>query len=583
MTLPRRIPRAASFLPFFRPTTSSTAAVVTRFSRRTTVFALIAASGVLAAAATTSASSVSSIASAVPVPLSGAYLGILSELPGMTHAGSVALREDQVGRRFDIDSHYYDWTDTFPTQQESGDAAAGRIPMVTWWGTNYSSINNGSQDGLIRARAAAVKAFGRPLFLRWAAEMNGYWFAWGGAQNGNDPAGYVQAWRRIHDIFAAAGVTNVSWVWCPNADSNPAVAWNSWNAYYPGDGYVDWVGIDGYNFGTLLGSGDQWQSLGQIMGPVYAEYAPRKPIMIAETAATESGGSKTQWIQDASSWVKAHPAVRALLWFDRTVEKPAGAWDWQIDTSPSAASAFAQVARDPYFAPTLPSDPPAPPPGTTTSDTSTAPNSATPSAPSATTPAQPAFTTTSDTSTAPNSATPSAPSATTPAQPAFTTTSDTSTAPNSATPSAPSVAAPAQPAFTTTSDTSTAPNSATPSAPSATTPASIKAAPQSHAGVPSAAARPSARHKAKSAQTKVVRSKVAKRLTAAERRARIRQLKLRKHQATAKKAKARGARSSKHGSMSTHAAQPRVRPAPRQSTRRRSSATKAPSAHLPRR
>lgn len=303
----------------------------------------------------------SDVQTSVPVPSHGAYLGILSDLPGKTHAESVATREAQFGRTFDIDSHYYDWVDPFPTEQESDDVAAGRIPMVTWWGTQYAQINDGSQDALIRARAEDVKAFGHPIFIRWAAEMNGYWFAWGGAQNGDDPSGFVAAWRRIHDIFAAEGVTNVSWVWAPNSESNPAgtgaTSWNDWRNYYPGDAYVDWVGIDGYNWGDYFHGIDEWQSLGSIMSPIYDAYAAEKPIMIAETSSVESGGSKSQWIGDAATWIEAHPAVKAVVFFDHSYPDK----DWAIDSSQASADAFSDLARNPYFNPSHGSAPPSPP------------------------------------------------------------------------------------------------------------------------------------------------------------------------------------------------------------------------------
>ena len=146
---------------------------------------------------------------------------MLSELPGRTALDSVRYREKQLGRKLAIDSHYYDWADLFPGTREADDAANGRIPMITWWGVSNAKVINGSQDALIRSRAAAVKSFGRPVFLRWGAEMNGNWYPWSGVASGNDPSKYVAAYRRIHDVFAAAGVTNARWVWAPNADSHP--------------------------------------------------------------------------------------------------------------------------------------------------------------------------------------------------------------------------------------------------------------------------------------------------------------------------------------------------------------------------
>lgn len=287
----------------------------------------------------------------VPVPSTGAYIGMLTSMPGLSNSESMARRESQFSRTFAIDSRYFDWGDGFPASSQTWDAAGGRIPMITWWWPqHYSDITDGSQDSYIRARAQAVKAFGSPVFLRPAAEMNGDWFDWGGAENGEDTAGFIRAWRRIHDIFASEGADNVSWVWSPNSESSPggwaSSSWNNWRNYYPGDAYVDWVGIDGYNWGSLPG-GDGWLPVGGIMTPVFDDYASRKPIMIAETGSTESGGDKAQWIGGLGTWVKAHPAVKAVVWFDRTYTSTGH--DWAIDTSSASTAAFGRLAADPYF------------------------------------------------------------------------------------------------------------------------------------------------------------------------------------------------------------------------------------------
>ena len=257
-------------------------------------------------------------------PTSGAYLGVYSDLPGLTAGQSVSSREKQLGRKFAIDSHYYNWTDNFPGAAEKADATTGRTPMITWWGTTLSDITDGSSDALIRARASSIKSFGKPVFLRWGAEMNGNWFAWSGPSNGNNPAAYVAAWKHIHDIFASAGVTNVSWVWAPNANSKPGgtdvTSWNNWRNYYPGDAYVDWVGADGYNWGSF--ALNRWRSMASFMGAIYRDYAGHKPFMILETATNAFGGDKGAWLDQTRAWIEAHTAFRTRA----MAPKVRGAW-----------------------------------------------------------------------------------------------------------------------------------------------------------------------------------------------------------------------------------------------------------------
>ena len=81
----------------------------------------------------------------------------------------------------------------------------------------------GSSIAYIRSWARALAAFDGPVRLRFAQEMNGDWYPWGAGTNGNTPAEFVSAWRHVHDIFAAAGATNVQWVWSPVSGAPSAV------------------------------------------------------------------------------------------------------------------------------------------------------------------------------------------------------------------------------------------------------------------------------------------------------------------------------------------------------------------------
>ncbi|MFN8109859.1 MAG: glycosyl hydrolase [Thermoleophilia bacterium] len=273
----------------------------------------------------------------------GAYVSI----SGLTSKQAVARREQQLGRTRAIDQHFYGWTESFPTGLEVSDLADGRTPMVAWLGTSLDAILSGSEDGLIRSRAADVRDLQAKIFIRWAPEMNGDWYSWSGPQNQDSPAKYVAAWRHIHDIFDAAGANNAIWVWAPANQSHPGLldltSWNNWRNYYPGNGYVDWVGIDGYNWGPIWG----WSEFGEIFSPIYSDYAATKPIMIAETSSVEDGGSKAAWIGHATTWIKAHPAIRAVVWFD--VDQSAEGVNWSIDSSAASLAAFKRLAQDPYF------------------------------------------------------------------------------------------------------------------------------------------------------------------------------------------------------------------------------------------
>jgi endoglucanase len=322
-----------------------------RLARRFRIASLVT---VVAALGATGAPSAGAGARDNLVPASGVLFGAWVNLDdrwtnNRDAEAEVRTFEDQIGRKLAIDHHYYAWTDRFPSGLEQWDLANGRIPLISWKATTLREINHGRFDGMIRARADAVRQLGQPVFLRFAWEMNGRWEAWSGARNGGPrgPDRYVSAWRRVHSIFDAAGATNVVWVWSPGHQDAPAAAWNHWTNYYPGDAWVDWVGVDGFNWGESTRWGHR-ASFGSLVHPVYRDYASRKPIMVAETGSAEQGGNKPQWYVSARDYIeRVLPDVKAVVYFH--AHDHAYVTDWRITTSPVAGSAFRTWAHDPYF------------------------------------------------------------------------------------------------------------------------------------------------------------------------------------------------------------------------------------------
>lgn len=286
------------------------------------------------------------------VPRSGALFGAYVDPDNRWAGNSAAMAEvttfeRQLGRALQINQHYYAFGMRFPSGLEEWDLANGRIPLISWEGTRLSDITSGKHDALIRARADGVKALGKRVFIRWAWEMNGNWYAWSGARNGANTtaaARYRAAWRRVVSIFRARGATNAVWVWSPNHANIPARSWNRWQNYYPGHSWVDWVGIDGYNWGRSR-SWSRWQDFRAIFGPVYASYRSAKPIMIAETASTDVGGDKARWIRIASFQIKRYyPSIAAVVWFHVNKEE-----DWRATSSSTVLRSFRAMSRETYF------------------------------------------------------------------------------------------------------------------------------------------------------------------------------------------------------------------------------------------
>ena len=274
----------------------------------------------------------------VLVPAQGVLLG---EFYG---DGTIAATEQRIGRKPAIHLTYYGWDEDWTTDSvPKADFAAGRIPLVNLEPDNidFNDIVSGSLDSTINARATGSKNLAHPFLLDFAAEMNGD-EAW----SGNDPTLYVAAYRHIHDLFVAAGATNVIWAWCPNVtDTNGGNATTM--AYYPGDTYVDWTGVDGYNWGTSQ-PGFGWQTFQDVFKDIYPLLAAKgKPILIGEMASDEVGGSKAQWIADMIPTLRNDfPLIKGFVWFDIKKER-----DWEIDSSAASLAAYATMAKDPFMNP----------------------------------------------------------------------------------------------------------------------------------------------------------------------------------------------------------------------------------------
>jgi hypothetical protein len=239
----------------------------------------------------------------------------------------------------------------FPTEPVESIRAHGSIPVLSWSSQAIPSslsepdfqlgdVIEGRYDDFIREFAEDARDWGHPFFLRFDWEMNGFWFPWNEGVNGNTAGQYVAAWRHVHDIFTAVGATNATWVWCPNVDLYDSLT--PLGKLYPGDSYVDWTGLDGFNWGRRRGS-PGWQTFDQVFEHTYkrivTRVAPAKPMMLAELASNKNGGDKPAWIEDMLATVRHdYRRIRALVWYD--VEDRGT--NWPIERRPADYQAFRQ-------------------------------------------------------------------------------------------------------------------------------------------------------------------------------------------------------------------------------------------------
>jgi membrane-bound metal-dependent hydrolase YbcI (DUF457 family) len=311
-------------------------------ARATSLVALAAALTLSASALWPAAAEGAPAVDRPPKMAIGVYLPDFDKNPSVLDTYTAA-----VGRSPAILHLYRTWSQLpFEPQSLNTIWARGAVPMVTWepWGAfqgagvSLSEIAAGTWDAYIAQAARQAAAWGGFLFVRFGHEMNGNWYPWGGYVNGNTPATYKSAWRRIVSIFRSEGADNVRWVWTPYVHLGDL----PFKRYYPGDKWVDWAGLDGFNWGN------PFMSFRKIFDNSYREMVrlTAKPMMIAETGSVEQGGSKSAWIRNAIRVLPRYGHVKALVWFSDV--HPNGT-DWRIDSSPSALKAFRQVVQVPAY------------------------------------------------------------------------------------------------------------------------------------------------------------------------------------------------------------------------------------------
>jgi hypothetical protein len=263
----------------------------------------------------------------------GNYLGVAVQgVPqSMTPVDVFAAK---IGKRPNLLAFYAAWGDGYDAQGVRRAWAAGALPMVSWepFKPSLAAIAAGATDDYLEKFAEDVRTVNIPVAISFGHEMNGFWYPWGTRKN--KPADFVRAWRHIHDVFQRVGATNVIWVWSPNV-INPVPKVPLW-PYYPGDAYVDWIGMVGYY--TRFGS----HTFNTLYGPTMrtARKFSRKPFIITETAS-EPGPRKRVDIADLFTGVVASPDVVGFVWFNFVKRA-----DWRVDTGPAALAEFRRRGAD---------------------------------------------------------------------------------------------------------------------------------------------------------------------------------------------------------------------------------------------
>ncbi|CAG6395201.1 beta-mannanase [Streptomyces cocklensis] len=275
------------------------------------------------------------------------YVGVAAPDAPWKSAVLSGIAEDAGGVRPDMVEYFVNWTKGFDEGAVRSAYSQHALPVITWepWagagkGTKQpsyalSTIIDGRHDAYITAFAEAVKAGRWPVAIRFGHEMNGHWYPWAEHNGVNKPGQFAAAWKHVHAIFDKVGADNVIWVWAPNTlrGADPVRL----ASLYPGDAYVDWIGMSAYGVSEA--------AAGDTLDPTLRAVRKftQRPLLITETGS-QPGARKAGWIASFFPWLRKHPDVIGFVWFQYTREQGAGA-DWTFTSSTAARNAFRTGVR----------------------------------------------------------------------------------------------------------------------------------------------------------------------------------------------------------------------------------------------
>jgi hypothetical protein len=261
-------------------------------------------------------------------------------------------------------------TCAFPSALAKALKARKITPFIWWQPTDpanpeagvyerHKNIIAGKHDGYIRSWAKAAKAHGGPVIVRMFHEMNSNWFPWGiDEQFDNSAASFNKAWRHVVGIFRQVGARNVKFLWSPYNTDNGA-----YRPFYPGNEWVDYVGVTSLNWGCW--GGRSWRDLSGILRRPLAAVRnvsrssanPQgKPIILPEVGSNYDCGDKAGWITRGYQHAyKKYPNIRAMVYLDYDLATAAGQPDWRLVVPDgSALAAYQAVASQKVFRASIP-------------------------------------------------------------------------------------------------------------------------------------------------------------------------------------------------------------------------------------
>jgi hypothetical protein len=263
------------------------------------------------------------------------YLGVSERGTPRTYQ-PVADFARAAGKQPNLVGYYSGWGERFKASFAETVRGHGAVTILQMDPTDASvgGIVAGDYDSYLRSFADSVRDFGRPVVIGFGHEMNATWYTWGYGHV--PPRTFVAAWRHIVTLFRRQGADNVTWLWTINADlagTGPIVSW------WPGAGYVSWVGIDGYYYRPSY-------TFASVFGRTIVQVRAftHKPVLLSETAVGPKADQSVK-IANLFAGMRQYQTL-GLVWFDIAQDDGLYHQDWRIEDSPAAEAAFRLGARN---------------------------------------------------------------------------------------------------------------------------------------------------------------------------------------------------------------------------------------------
>lgn len=306
------------------------------------------------------------------VPKTGAYHGAftpigawaLDEREGVTGNG-VTLFEPMVDKQISIMLWYQQMTPgrNFAEMINARNDFWGRdfngkhrIFIYGWLAqTKAEPIAQGSLDEYFKSYFEEVAEAQKnpemePIWFRPMNEMNGAWTPYS-----RDTKNYVRAWRRMYNIAEQLGVTNYNvFVWSPSSFNSPNTADNQMRDYYPGDIYVDWLGVSLYPPSlSAVFPEDSRYPLTHMRE--FQTVSSEKPVMISEGGYSGTC-DRIRWVQEWFQIKTVYPRVKAVIWENHNGNPDVEGFDRRLQSDPAALKLYKELVKDPYWLDAIPAE-----------------------------------------------------------------------------------------------------------------------------------------------------------------------------------------------------------------------------------